>query len=83
MNVIDDPCLIKVTVTLYPPLRENRFSKAAVDIVAPATIGSLLQHLDIKKTDVESVYIDGREGTFKQVLKGGERVVFLPLIGGG
>jgi hypothetical protein len=43
----------------------------------------LLQHLDIKKTDVESVYIDGREGTFKQVLKGGERVVFLPLIGGG
>lgn len=83
MNVIDDPCLIKVTVTLYPPLRENRFSKAAVDIAAPATIGSLLQHLDIKKTDVESVYIDGKEGTFNQALKGGEKVVFLPLIGGG
>lgn len=83
MNAVDEPCMIKVTVTLYPPLRENRFSKAAVDIDPPATVGSLLQHLDIKATDIESVYVDGKEGTLTQTLKDGERVVFLPLIGGG
>ncbi len=83
MTVVNDTCMITITVTLYPPLRENRFSKTSVDIDPPATVRSLLQHLEIKATDIESVYVDGREGTFTQMLKDGDRVVFLPLIGGG
>jgi len=75
--------MISVTVTLYPPLREGRFSKAAVDIDEPATITSLLDHLGINTRMVESIYINSKEGGFDNRLHDGDRVAFLPSIGGG
>lgn len=74
---------MEVEVSLYPPLRENRFSKATVTLVTPATVETLLEHLGLKETEVESVYINGRAAGFKQTLLNGDRVSFLPLIGGG
>ena len=75
--------MIEVEVTLYPPLRNTRFSKAAVAVEAPATVLSLLAHLKVKAEEVESIYVNGREGTFSQPLHDGDRVSFLPTIGGG
>lgn len=74
---------MEVEVNLYPPLRENRFSKATVTLASPATIETLLQYLGLKETEVESVYINGRAAGFGQTLLNGDRVSFLPLIGGG
>jgi len=53
-SIDDGVYMIEVTVTLYPPLRNNRFSKAAVSIETPATVQSLLNHLDITKTKMLS-----------------------------
>ncbi len=47
------------------------------------TVVELLQHLGIRKQEVESVYINSREGTFAQELRTGDRISLLPVIGGG
>jgi molybdopterin converting factor small subunit len=72
-----------VDVTLYPPLRYNRFSRASVSLEQPATIDTLLDHLAIKQHEVGSVYVNGVYGIFSQPLAPGDRVTLLPLIGGG
>ena len=75
--------MIEVDVHLYPPLRKNRFDRAAVALAAGATVGSLLETLEIREQDVESVYVNGRAATFAQQLALGDRVTLLPTIGGG
>lgn len=75
--------MITVTVTLFPPLRDNRFSKAAIEIDEPATITALLAHLDIALRNVESIYVNSRETGFDHSLHDGDKVSFLPFIGGG
>ena len=72
-----------VEVTLYPPLRYNRFSRAPVSLEEPATIDTLLDHLAIKQHEVGSVYVNGEYGIFSQSLEDKDRVTLLPLIGGG
>lgn len=75
--------MISVTVTLFPPLRDNRFSQATIEIDEPATITSLLEHLHIELRNVESIYVNSRETGFDHSLCEGDRVSFLPSIGGG
>ena len=72
-----------IDVTLFPPLRENRFSQSTVTLAEPATVQSLLDKLAIDGKEVDSVYVNGREATFKQQLRSGDRVTFLASIGGG
>ena len=72
-----------VDVTLFPPLRENRFSKRQVPLAEPATVQSLLDKLVIDRDQVESIYVNGKEATFDQRLQAGDRITFLPFIGGG
>lgn len=75
--------MIEVRVSLYPPLRKNRFSTAAVAVEEPATVSSLLMQLHIEEKAIESIYVNGREGSFSQPLRDGDKVSFLPQIGGG
>jgi len=75
--------MMDVDVTLYPPLQNNRFNKATVTLAEPATIDTLLEHLVIKQYEVGSVYINGENSTFNHTIESGDRVVLLPLIGGG
>ncbi len=72
-----------IEVTLYPPLRENRFSKAIVTLTGPATVDSLLQYLSIKQHEVEGLYVNGRVGTFTQPIVSGDRITLLSMMGGG
>ena len=74
---------MEVEVTLFPPLRENRFSNSAVTVVESATVQNLLDQLVIDRDQVESIYVNGKEATFDQRLKAGDRITFLPFIGGG
>ena len=75
--------MMDVDVTLYPPLQNNRFSKGTVSLADPATIDTLLEHLVIKQYEIGSVYINGKNSTFNHTIESGDRVVLLPLIGGG
>jgi len=75
--------MMDVDVTLYPPLQNNRFNRATVSLADPATIDTLLEHLVIKQYEIGSVYINGKNSTFNQTIESGDRVVLLPLIGGG
>ena len=72
-----------IDVTLFPPLRENRFSQSTITLTEQATVQSLLDKLAIDGKEVDSIYVNGREATFKQQLRGGDRVTFLASIGGG
>ena len=72
-----------VDVTLFPPLRGNRFSKRQMSLAEPATVQSLLDKLIIDRDQVESIYVNGKEATFDQHLQAGDRITFLPFIGGG
>lgn len=74
---------MEVEVTLYSPLQDNRFSKATVNLVEPASIDTLLQYLTIEQHQVGSVYVNGKGSTFIHPLVTGDRVTLLPLIGGG
>ena len=75
--------MMDVDVTLYPPLQNNRFSRATVSLTDPATIDTLLEHLVIKQYEIGSVYINGKNSTFNHTIESGDQVVLLPLIGGG
>jgi len=75
--------MISVTVTLFPPLRENRFAKATIEIAEPATVKSLLEHLDIELRNVESLYINSKEAGFDHALADGDKISLLPFMGGG
>ena len=75
--------MIEIEVHLFPPLRKNRFDRAAVTLAAEATVQSLLAQLEIREGEVESVYVNGRGATFSQPLSPGDRVTLLPTIGGG
>ena len=72
-----------IDVTLFPPLRENRFSRSTVTLAESATVQSVLDKLVIDRDQVESIYVNGREATFEQRLNTGDRITFLPFIGGG
>jgi sulfur carrier protein ThiS len=74
---------MEVEVILYSPLQDNRFSKATVNLVEPASVDTLLQHLTIEQHEVGSVYVNGNGSTFSHPLVTGDRVTLLPLIGGG
>ena len=74
---------IEVDVTLFPPLRENRFSRSIVSLSEAATVRNLLDTLSIDDLEIESIYVNGKEAGFDQRLKAGDRVTFLPFIGGG
>ncbi len=74
---------MQIEVTLYSPLKDNRFSKGTVTLTAQSTIDTLLQHLAIQQHEVGSVYINGKSSTFTQILVSGDKVMLLPLIGGG
>ena len=74
---------MEIEVTLYSPLQDNRFSKATVNLVEPALIDTLLQHLTIEQHEVGSVYVNGKGSTFSHPLVTGDRVTLLLMIGGG
>lgn len=64
-------------------LQDNRFHEKMVSLEEPANIESLLEAIDLKDHEVEGIYVNSRSGTFGQALADGDRVTFMPAIGGG
>ena len=59
------------------------FSNRTVTLSESATVQSLLDQLEIDGQEVESIYVNGKEANFDKHLNGGDRITFLPSIGGG
>ena len=74
---------MNVEVTLYNPLKKNRFSTSIVSVSEAATVNNLLKQLSIKQYEVGSIYINKQSGTFDTRLKPEDKIELLPLIGGG
>ena len=74
---------MNVDVTLYSPLKKNRFSRSVVSVSETATVSSLLTQLSIKQYEVGSVYINKQSSTFETKLEPDDIIEILPLIGGG
>lgn len=74
---------IEVEVKLYATLAEGRFQKSRIGLDASATVADLLEHLAMKRDEVEAIYINGSEAVFAKALEPGDRISLLPFIGGG
>mgnify|MGYP000109072149 CR=1 FL=1 len=75
--------MIQVNVCLISILQNNRFHEKAITLEEPANIQSLLKEIALHDREVEGIYVNGRSSTFEQGLSDGDRVTFMPVIGGG
>lgn len=75
--------MVQVNVCLISILQNNRFHEKTISLEEPANIQSLLKVIDVKDREVEGIYVNGRSSTFEQELSHGDRVTFMPVIGGG
>ncbi|WP_167495919.1 MULTISPECIES: MoaD/ThiS family protein [Desulfosediminicola] len=75
--------MIQVDVCLISILQNNRFHEKTLSLEEPANIQSLLALIEIKDHEVEGIYVNRRSSTFEQELADGDRVTFMPAIGGG
>ena len=74
---------MRVRVNLYSSLRIDRFAEAEVELHEGASVTDLLEELKIPLQDVGIVMVNARSGTFQQRLKAGDRITFIPPVGGG
>ena len=74
---------MQVTVELFSYFQKGRFNQDTVDIPTGSTAEELAAHLGIDISDVGVLIINGNSGTRKYRLRTGDRVTFIPIIGGG
>jgi sulfur carrier protein ThiS len=74
---------MRVLVSLYSALRNNRFAEAEVELSEGAAVTDLLDKLQIPLQDVGVVVVNARSGTFQQKLQADDRITLIPPIGGG
>jgi sulfur carrier protein ThiS len=72
-----------VDVELFSVFRRDRFRKGRVRLAAGASVADLLALLSVSPDDVGVLMVNGRDGTFGQVLKEGDFVTLIPPMGGG
>lgn len=74
---------MQVTVELFSYFREERFEQDTLEVPAGATVADLLAQLAINPADVGVIIVNGRSGTVKKRLRAGDKLTFIPIIGGG
>lgn len=72
-----------VTVELFSYFREGRFKENIVELNPGVAVADLLMHLQIDASDVGILLVNGKAGNVKTLLQSGDRVTFIPIIGGG
>ena len=75
--------MMRVLVSLFSSLRIGRFSEAEVELHEGVSVTDLLEKLNISLQDVGIVMVNASSGTFQQRLKAGDRITFIPPVGGG
>ena len=74
---------MQVTVELFSYFRQGRFKQSSIELPRGATVADLLMQLQINRSDVGIIVINGIPGTSGTLLQSGDRVTLIPLIGGG
>jgi sulfur-carrier protein len=79
---------MKIEANLYATLARylsNRHEKGrcVIDIADGATVGDVLQHLNIPVEQVKLIFVDGVHAECESILKDGSRVGVFPPVGGG
>jgi sulfur carrier protein ThiS len=74
---------MKVTVELFAYYRQGRFKRDTVGLPVDATVTDLLTRLEISRSEVGILIINGKSGTVRDRLEMGDRVTLIPIIGGG
>ncbi len=72
-----------VTVELFSYFRKGRFDQDMMELPSGATVADLANQLEIDIADVGVLIINGISATKKDRLETGDRITFLPIIGGG
>jgi len=74
---------MRIQVSLYATLKENRLVDAVMEINEGATLRTLLHLLNLQVEDVAIVIVNGKSSTYKQTLHEGDRVTLIPPLAGG
>ncbi len=74
---------MKIWISLYASLKEQRFENKIMEIKDGATVRDILPVLHLEIEDVAVVVVNGKSGTYKQLLQEGDRVTLIPPLAGG
>ena len=58
--------------------KQLEYKNATLNIPLDSTPGDLMKQMELAKTDVEAVFVNGKVAPFDTILKDGDRVAFVP-----
>ncbi len=74
---------MKVTIKLFAYFRDSRFKTEDRDLEDGATVGNVVDSLDINREEIGVTMINSRHTTFDTKLRENDALAIFPLIGGG
>ncbi|MFZ0240782.1 MAG: MoaD/ThiS family protein [Desulfobacterales bacterium] len=79
---------MRVEINLYATLARylpsaDKNAGSAVDISDGATVGDILQHLNVPAEQIKLIFVDGVHGGRETILRDGSRLGVFPPVGGG
>lgn len=74
--------MIEIEVRLFATFRDGRDKKVYVALERP-TVRSVLEAIQIHEDEVAILLVNGRDGTFDQILDQGDYLSVFPPVGGG
>jgi molybdopterin converting factor small subunit len=74
---------MNVTVRLFATLRDGRFEEEERQYGPEATVGQILDDLNIPESEVKIVFVNNRHARVDRELEDGDVVGIFPPIGGG
>ena len=74
---------MKLTVKLFAYFRDNRFVAEVRDYPDAATVGAIVDQLDIDRDAVGITMVNSKHCSFDTVPVDGDVVAIFPMVGGG
>ncbi len=74
---------MRVTVKLFATFRQGRQKVMEMELPDGATTENVLKGLEIKKSEVAILLINGRDGQLDRSLVEGDIIALFPPVGGG
>lgn len=74
---------MKIQIQLYASFRVGRFKDQVRDYPTGTTVGQVFKDLNLPEGDLGVVLVNGGHSSQVELLKDGDVLSFLPLVGGG
>jgi sulfur carrier protein len=74
---------LRVTVKLFATFREGREKVQVMELHNGANCEDVISRLNIEKSEVAIILVNGRDGSFEKALTEGDTVSLFPPVGGG